>query len=332
MKSWSHNVSRTYWILIVSAIVAILLAIVFLETRPHARPRLGVTFSSVYARQLGLDPREVFTALLDDVGVRHFRIPVYWSETEPLEGEFHWDDVDWMMDEAAARGAQVTLVIGHKVPRWPECYIPDWAETGTYPFDREKLLVFMGAAVERYREEPALERWQVENEPYLPFGVCPEATKENIDGEVELVRSLDDRPIIMTASGELQRWGLTARQSDVLGISVYRITWNRAVGYIRYPLPPWFYRLRARLVRPATDAVIISELQAEPWFPEAIGNRSPSEWAKEFTADDLRANVLFAAQTGMPEVDLWGAEWWYFLLKNDEPELWEEAVRVFRKS
>lgn len=332
MESLRRKVTRIWPVIAIVAAVVAFFTFVLLGNRPVERQSLGVTFSTVYARQLGLDPRETFVALLDDVGVRRFRIPVYWSDVQPSDGEYRFDDVDWMLNEAAARGAEVTLAIGYKVPRWPECYIPDWAETGGYPFDREKLLEYLETVVERYREAPALARWQVENEPYLAYGICPEAEEADIAREVELVRSLDDRPVVMTVSGELQRWGPTARQADILGVSMYRITWNRLVGYFRYPLPPDFYRLRAWLVGSLTDRVIVSELQAEPWFPEAIQNRPPGEWAEEFTAEDLRENVEFAAETGLEEVDLWGAEWWYFLSKNGEPGLWEEAKRLFETS
>lgn len=290
---------------------------------------LGVTFSTVYARQLGLDPREAFAALLDEVGVRRFRIPVYWSEVEPVNGEYHWDDVDWIMAEAAKRGAAVTLAVGMKVPRWPECYIPDWAETGGYPFDREELEDFLRVTVERYKASPALARWQVENEAGFAYGVCPEPDAEQLAKEIDLVRSLDDRPIVLTASGELEWWLPVALRADVLGVSVYRVTWNRFVGYFRYPIPASFYRLRAALIRPFVKGVGISELQAEPWFPEAIENRTPAEWYAEFTEEDLREHVDFAARTGIGEADLWGAEWWYFLKKGGEPRLWDEAKNIF---
>lgn len=39
----------------------------------------GVTFSTEYAESLSLDWREVYIALLDDLGVRHFRLNAYWS-------------------------------------------------------------------------------------------------------------------------------------------------------------------------------------------------------------------------------------------------------------
>lgn len=311
-----------------AALFALVFAFSLVRDRSVPSPSYGVTFSPLYARQLGLDAGEAFTALLDDAGVRRFRIPVYWSEVQPSPETFRWEEIDWLMGEAAKRGAEVALAVGYKVPRWPECYIPDWAETGADSFDRDRLLAFLQAAVERYREAPALARWQVENEPYLSYGVCPSPDPGAVAREVELVRSLDAaHPVVMTVSGELQRWGPTAATADLLGFSVYRVTWNRFVGHFHYPLPPWFYRARAALFE--DGRAFISELQAEPWFSEVIANRTAAEWAKTFTADDLRKNVAFAARTGVADVDLWGAEWWYFLWKNGEPGLWEAAREVF---
>lgn len=309
------------------AVAALVLAFV-VAGRP-ARQSLGVTFSTTYARYLGIDPRETFTALLDDVGVRRFRIPVYWSEVEPADGTYRFDDVDWMLSEAAARGASVTLVVGAKVPRWPECYVPAWAQTGAYPFDRSKLDEFLTTTVTRYRSSPAVVRWQVENEPFFQFGMCPNADADQLDREIALVRALDDRPVMLTVSGEWEAWTPSAKPADVLGFSLYRTAWNKAVGYIHYPIPAWFYRVRAALVRSHADDVIISELQTEPWLPAGAHDRAPADWYPLFTAEDLRDNVAYAARTGVSEVDLWGAEWWYYLKVNGEPRLWEEAARLF---
>ena len=297
-----------------------------------AKQSLGVTFSTMHARELDLDPRAVFTALLDDMGVRQFRIPIYWSDVEPREGDFRWDDVDWMMAEAESRGARVTLAIGKKVPRWPECFVPDWAKVGDDRTRRDQLEAFLTQAVLRYKGSAALVRWQVENEPLLDFGVCEETDARELGREVALVRLLDDRhPISITASGELEPWSPLAVPADVLGISMYRITWNRHFGYIHYPIPAWVYRVRALLIRPFVDQVAISELQAEPWFPEPISSRRPSEWSAAFTARDLADNVAFAARTGISETNLWGAEWWYWLKIRGDAGLWEEAKILFAR-
>lgn len=294
------------------------------------RQSLGVTFSTVYARDLGLDPRETYLATLDDLGVRRLRIPIYWSEVEPREGEFRWDEVDWMMAEAEARGAAVTLAVGAKVPRWPECFVPDWAETGDENSRNAKLEAYLRVAVERYRNSPALVRWQVENEPFFNFGVCPDPDEKEISREVALVREIDgSHPIAMTASGEIEAWFPVAAPSDVLGVSMYRITWNKYLGYFHYPIPAWVYRIRSVVVSPFVDTTIISELQAEPWFPEPIANRTPAEWSAAFTPRDLVDNLSFASRTGIRETNLWGVEWWYWMKKHGDSGLWDTARRIF---
>ena len=74
---------------------------------------------------------------------------------------------------------------------------------------------------------------------------------------------------------------------------------------------------------------MISELQAETWFPESIANRTPAEWSAAFTPDDLAQNVAFAARTGISETNLWGAEWWYWLKLRGDSGLWNEAKILF---
>ena len=156
-------------------------------------------------------------------------------------------------------------------------------------------------------------RWQVENEPFLDYGECPKFDPTLLRQEVELVRSLDRRPIQLTVSGELDAWGSSAELADVLGISLYRLVWNDLFGYFIYPLSPEFYRLRIASIRSSVDKVVISELQAEPWFSVPIEDKPLEEWVDLFDADRMNESVEFAQQTGVDEVYLWGAEWWYHL-------------------
>jgi hypothetical protein len=299
---------------------------------PSAAPDLGVTFSTTYASWLGLDSRETWTALAEDLRVERMRIPVYWSEVEPEHGRYRWEELDWMMEEAGRRGIEVTLVVGEKGPRWPECYIPDWAEMRSVEDRHAASLAFLEETVRRYRRSPALVRWQVENEPFFPFGVCPGTSFWQLMREVDRVRDLDDKPLQLTVSGELEPWLYAAIPADVLGVSLYRTTWNRVLGYTIYPFPPAFYWFRSLVSSPFVDEVVISELQAEPWFPEPVKNREPKEWYPLFDADHLRQNVDFARQTGVSEIYLWGAEWWYYLKVHGEPRLWDTARELFQEA
>src|SRR5665647_2108102 len=90
--------------------------------------QLGVTFSYRYAQDIGLNWQETFTAILDDLKIKKIRIPIYWDLTEPKDGTYDFSAVDWQLQEAAKRNADIILVVGQKVPRWPECAIPEWAK------------------------------------------------------------------------------------------------------------------------------------------------------------------------------------------------------------
>ncbi len=304
-------------------------ALVVASFFPSSAPRWGVTFSPDYARQLGLDAGAAYHAMLDDLGVRAIRFPLYWDDVERTQGVYDWTDADWYLWDAGHRGLDVTLVVGARVPRWPECHIPAWAR-GLPPEEMEAaLLQYVAAAAERFKDHPAVARWQVENEPgFTWFGDCPPMPRRVLDAELAAVRAVAAQPVQLTASGELQAWAGLARRADVLGVSMYRRSWNPFFGFITYPVPPSFYRVRAWLVRPFVEHVVVSELQAEPWFAGGEDPRDPA-FAERFTPRDLAANAAYARRTGLPEAYLWGVEWWYLLKEQGRPELWEAAKELF---
>ena len=125
-------------------------------------------------------------------------------------------------------------------------------------------------------------------------------------------------------------WKKTATLSDVFGISVYRITWNNVFGYFVYPLSPLFYRVRTLPVRLMNKPMIVSELQAEPWFSDDVHTKDVSYWYGAFTAEDLKENVQFVNDIGISEAYLWGAEWWEYLRLHGESRLWNEAKTLFQ--
>src|SRR3989344_941767 len=133
----------------------------------------GVTFSQIHASSLNLNWRETLTAILDDLGVRRFRIPVYWSVVEPRQGSYDWSSIDFQMDEIARRDGKVLLAIGLKLPRWPECWMPEWVKKLSTEDEHTARMAYLTATIERYKNHPALKAWQVENEASFPFGVCP---------------------------------------------------------------------------------------------------------------------------------------------------------------
>lgn len=307
------------------------------ENRPHANQVIwGVTFSKKQAEALGLDWKQTYRALLNDLGFRRIRIAADWDNVEPTraahEWSYHWSDVDWMLAEAEKVGAKVHFVVGRRTPRWPECHIPDWAKKLKEDDQRLAVLATIKATVEHVKKSPTIVRWQVENEPLLDaFGVCPPGDRGFLIQEIQLVRSLDNRPIATTESGELSTWVRTAPLVDVLGISLYRVTWGKFWGNIYYPLTPAFYRRKAEAVSLLGPSVIITELQAEPWGSKPIQNMTVEEQYASMNPENVRANIEFARRVSMPEVYLWGAEWWYWLkTKQERPEIWNAVKQAVK--
>ena len=93
-----------------------------------AKITYGVTFSAPYAREIGINWKKAYRALLDDLKVRHLRLPAYWSEIELKRNRFVWDELDFQIEEAAKRHADIIVGVGRRLPRWPECHTPEWAK------------------------------------------------------------------------------------------------------------------------------------------------------------------------------------------------------------
>lgn len=305
---------------------------------PREDAHLGMTFSSRYATDLGLDWHETYRALLDEVGVKKLRIPVYWDLAERAPGERDYVDIDWQLDEAERAGASVILSIGQRVPRWPECHIPAWAKERSAKERQEALKSFMKETVERYRDRSVISTWQVENEPFLAFfGECPPLDVAFLEEEIALVKSLDrvaQRPVLLTDSGELSFWYRAAARGDQFGTTMYRMIYKGGWGYITYPIGPNFFRAKEKLVRLLTNQRHFSviELQAEPWASGWVAHVPLEEQFITMDEHRLEENVTYARQVGFEDIYLWGGEWWYWLkVKKEYPAVWEKGKELFRQ-
>ncbi len=298
------------------------------------RAELGVTFSSRYAENIGLDWKEAYLAALDELEIKNVRLPVYWDLVEQSEGKFDFSDVDWQLNEARKRNVNIILTIGQKVPRWPECAIPDWANINDQK-RKEALLDFISVVMERYKNNPEIKYWQIENEPFLLFGICPAPDADLLDSEITLVRKIDDsRKIIVSDSGELSLWVRAARRADVFGTTMYRNVYKEGWGYYVYPVGPRFFRFKYGLISLFAEQknAIVAELQAEPWIQGWTVDATLEEQFKSMNEKKLRENVTYARQVGFPEIYLWGVEWWYWLkVEKNYPVLWNTAQELFKE-
>jgi len=294
----------------------------------------GVTFSQYFAEYMTDDWKKMYLSILDELGVKKIHLVAYWQKVEPEMDRYSFDDLDWQINEAEKRDVEIILTMGQKVPRWPECHIPDWARDLSKEDYDNQLLVLIEKIVERYKDKEGIEMWQVENEPFLmKFGECPKLDKEFLQKEIDLVKELDDRPVLLTASGELSSWIQPARRADVFGTTLYRIVWSDTLErHVEYPIPAVFYHKRAQLVKLLTgiERTMIIELQAEPWNHLMIWETTPEEQSKTMDMDRFRDIIEYTKRTGFDEAYLWGVEWWYWLReKYDIDEFWIEAQKLF---
>lgn len=301
----------------------------------------GVDFSQSQAEWLGLNWKETYSAIINDLGVKNIKLHTNWNWVEGKQNNFYFKDIDWQIKQAEQHNVKIIYVLGMKTGRWPECHMPDW--TGNMPENQvqSELLKYITQVVERYKNSKAIQYWQVENEPLFRFGECPSWYYNNTDflkTEVALVKSLDpSRKIIVSDSGEQSDWFDAAKIGDIVGITMYRNAWTPGIstfGINPYTfLDPTVYMRKAQLIKQMFGKdVICIELQAEPWPGEPLTEAPLSEQLKSMNPQMFNEDVNFAEQTGLNKFYFWGVEWWYWMkTKQNQPVIWNEAKQLFNQ-
>jgi len=306
----------------------------FLGSPPQAEEiTWGVNFSQKHSQNLGLNWRENYLALLEDLNAKNLKVSAHWDLLEPEKDRYFFEDLDWQILEAENHNAKILLVIGMKSGRWPECHIPEWAKNLNKEEQQKEILEMLDKIVLRYRDRVSVNMWQVENEPFFPFGECPWVDKNFLKKEINLVKSLDpNHPIIISDSGEGSFWIQAAQLGDIVGTTMYKRVWFRQLRvYIHYPFPPTFYWRKAQIIKNFFGKkVICIEFQAEPWGPALLYDSPLEEQEKTMNLEQFRKNIDFAKRTGLDTFYLWGGEWWYWMKeKQNQPEIWQEAKKLF---
>lgn len=322
---------------IIYIIVALFSLLFILSRGPSYDPKefeYGITFSNRQSIDLGLDWKQVYLAMLDELQVKNLRLPAYWDELEQTRGQYDWSDLDWQIDEAEKRNVSLILVLGQRVPRWPECHIPAWAENLGDTERKQATLEHIQKTLSRYKNRPSIRFWQVENEPFLPnFGICPAFDKKFLDEEIALVKELDTRSVIVTDSGELSLWAMAAKRADVFGTTMYLDTYSRMLkSYIHYPITPAFFRVKKNLANlfAGPEDWIVIELQGEPWGRLSFQTLEQAERDKTMTPDRFKNTIEFIRTTGFNTFYWWGVEYWYWeKTVNNNPFYWNTAQQLF---
>ncbi|MEN9920718.1 MAG: hypothetical protein RL538_611 [Candidatus Parcubacteria bacterium] len=302
----------------------------------------GVTYSPSQAEYLGLDPKETYQEIIHDLGAKNIKLHINWNATEPENNQYNFENLDYYIRQANRNDVDLILVIGMKTGRWPECHTPNWIH-GVAPENREKeILEYVQTLVERYQGVKTVTHWQIENEPFLEFGTCPDwyydFDTSLVEKEVALVKSLDpSRKVIVSESGELSDWTKAAEAADIVGITMYRNAWNSTTetfGLNPYSfLSPKFYSTKATYIRTAYKKPVISiELQAEPWTEKPLKEASLEAQAQSMNPQMFQEGVAFASKTGLGTYYFWGVEWWYWMkTTHNKPEIWNQARTLFKE-
>ncbi len=314
------------WFLGSLLVIYALLWLASLRTYPV---EYGISFNEHHATSLGLDWKETYLATLNDLKPASVRVAAMWKDVEAVKGQYSFSQVDFFLDEAEKRGVKVTLVVGQKAPRWPECHVPDWFKDEDRKEQEKSLLAYIQATVNRYQNHPALEFWQVENEPFIhfQFGECQFFRSDLVQTEVDLVRRLDPgHLVIMTDSGELGLWYKAARTGDILGTTLYRVVQTPTGKTVKYDwVPAGFYKFKRMVLGIKKENLIVSELQAEPWFTTGDPTTVPVD-VQEKTMNPTRVakHLDYVERVGVQKAYLWGVEWWYFMKeKRGDSRYWD---------
>ena len=307
--------------------------------------QVGTSFSPSRAAYLGLDYRSAFTRL-EAMHFRVIRLSAYWDDVD-ANG---YGQLDWLMSEAQKAHQPIILTVGMKALGWPEFFIPPTVvpdpplkpgqDVATDAEIREGALAFVEQTVLRYRDNPSLYSWQVENEPFNRAG----PNRLWIDAsfvrdEITSVRQLDGhhRGVIVNAFSHFNllfdqasaRQGFDLRQmlgfdadsaerdvlsvlkpGDVLGLDVYTAIGYQFLGqnHLSRADSDWPDRL-ARIrdtARTQGKQAWITEAQAEPW------EASPDSFTHPKSTSPQAIRSIFAnlKDAGYTNVLFWGSEYW----------------------
>jgi hypothetical protein len=318
--------------------------------------RVGTSFRPLHATYLGLDWQLSYQRL-KAMRFRVIRLSAYWDQVD-REG---YGQLDWLLQESEAAEQPVVVSVGMKGLGWPEFYIPSEftptsAADGDVGLDlnlRAGVLDFVSTTVERYRDNPSVVAWQVENEPLNRAGphrwyVGGDLLAE----EVAAVRAADSRPLLMSAfshfnllidrasirsafnlksllgfpsdTAEAQSLSLL-RQGDILGLDVYTEIGYRFLGQVGVMRAASNWAARAghwrRVASAQGKGAWITEAQAEPWEASISSYADPSSTV----AADIQPRFSSIRDQGFSTILLWGAEYWLWRADNGDPS-WLDAV------
>lgn len=342
-SSWKKSLLNKIVIVVVALVflsIAFMYSIAqwYIHGQENVPYNLGVTFIPDYAEYLGLDPNQALHAILTQLDISNIRLTSYWTDIEPTQGQYNFSELDQEFAMADAAHVKVYLSIGLRQPRWPECHMPTWTQNESENTWFPQLESYMTQVVNRYKNNPEMGGYQLENEYFLKaFGTCTNYSRQRLVDEYDMVKKLDpNHPIIVNRSNNAIGTPVGKPTPDLIGISIYKRVWDSYIThrYFEYPIPAWYYGFLAGVEKIWDHRQTVNdELQAEPWPPTPMLQASEAEQSKSMNATILKSRIAYGEATGIKTIDLWGVEWMYWQkTKFNNPSDWNVAKAAFAQA
>jgi hypothetical protein len=307
----------------------------------------GATFSHRHLQYLELDQNQAAKQYLK-LGFNWVRLGCYWDEIEPQQKKYDFSKMEKLLSFFEKNGINVLLTVGMKAPRWPEYYLPDWIKNdfnlnylGTVkPCHRlvtDNLYLYLEKTVGELKKFTCIKSWQVENEPFNPFGEKRwKISTEVLRQEIEIVREIDKREITLNFGAGIASMPFFWKKIECLDFDNFALNIYFKAATIKGILMPFPYiknfslqmilRL-LRKVRKSGRRVFLTELQSEPWEPSELVSQSDNP--PSFLPEDLRKNLENISSWDIDTVFLWGYEYWLWRkLAKDDDRYWQEAKKI----
>jgi len=337
----------------------------WVNVEPRERTLLGISFRPLQCRAQGLDPASTLRTLLM-YPYPLIRLGAYWNAIEPSPGAFDTRSLDAEIEAAEEAGKQIVLAVGAvKTFGYPECFVPEHhlsvplregtlITPATHPGLAAAAVDFVSRVVERYAGHPSIVAWQVEHEPVDPLGLehSWRLSRSFVQAEVEAVRRLDPRPVIINGylptslPVRVDQWWRTRDQgdslavgrefADILGLDVYpRHGLIHAAGrtaYLDGAARPWNqHRELVAWAASSGKKLMVTEGQAEPWEAVTVPPSPQHQVMYSCPPDRVIENYNRWGRRQWAYL-FWGADYWVLRERQGDASYLRAFSRILSES
>jgi len=297
--------------------------------------KFGITLSHLHLQYLQI-PLDLAIEEALRCNFTHIRLGAYWNRLQQDQETYNFSQLKEILQKFEKNHQSVILTVGVKAPRWPEYYWPDFIspKDPNHEVTKQQILQFVRHTVNELKNFSCITHWQVENEPLDPSG--PDnltISTDLLSQEIELIKELDPRPVIVTlwGNGMLTRktFDQAANLADIVGLDLYYKQFVKQIfGQNIYKGPNQTSKELQKLILNSSKPVWITELQAEPWEKDEQSYLSKSP--QSISPAKLQKNIANALASGAAETLFWGFEYWLWRKQQGDDSYMQIAQSIVK--